>query len=47
MDFFLDHYKEQLAAGYAKINTDFQLRVFIKDFDKLGPVKVPTKNKEN
>jgi hypothetical protein len=47
MDFFLDRYKEQLAAGYAKITTDFQLRVFIKDFDKLGPVKVSTKNKEN
>ena len=47
MDFFLDHYKEQLAAGYAKITTDFQLHVFIKDFDKLGPVNVPTKNKQN
>jgi hypothetical protein len=47
MDFFLDHYKEQLAAGYTKITTGFQLRVFIKDFDKLGLVKVPTKNKEN
>lgn len=47
MDFFLDHYKEQLAAGYAKITTGFQLRVFIRDYDKLGPVKVPTKNKEN
>ncbi|MGA2430287.1 MAG: hypothetical protein ABSH13_17430 [Candidatus Acidiferrum sp.] len=47
MDFFLDHYKEQLAAGYTKISTSFQLRVFIKDFDKLGSAKAPAKNKEN
>src|SRR5580693_4158059 len=36
MDFYLDHYKDQLAAGYTKITTSFQLRVFLKDFDKLG-----------
>jgi hypothetical protein len=35
MDFFLDHYKEQLAAGYTKVSTSFQLRVYIKDFNKL------------
>jgi hypothetical protein len=39
MDFFLDHYKEQLAAGYIKIATSFQLRVFLKDFNKLPPSK--------
>lgn len=47
LDFFLDHYKEQLAAGYTKINTSFQLRVFIKDFDKLGQAPAPAKSKEN
>ncbi|HXN24556.1 MAG TPA: hypothetical protein VOA41_17610 [Candidatus Dormibacteraeota bacterium] len=35
-DFYLDHYKEQLAAGYTKITLSFGLRVFMKDFDKLG-----------
>ncbi len=39
LDFFLDHYKEQLAAGYAKITPDSGLRVFIKDFNKLHPTK--------
>jgi hypothetical protein len=37
LDFFLDHYREQVAAGYTKITPSFQLRVYIKDFDKLGP----------
>ena len=39
LDFFLDHYKEQLSAGYAKITLDSGLRVFIKDFDKLHVAK--------
>jgi hypothetical protein len=47
MDFYLDHYKDQLAAGYTKITTSFQLRVFLKDFDKLGQTKATTKRKEN
>jgi hypothetical protein len=47
MDFFLDHYKEQLAEGYTKITVGFQLRVFMKDFEKLGPAKSAAKNKEN
>ncbi|MHB8527054.1 MAG: hypothetical protein ACYDD2_12960 [Candidatus Acidiferrales bacterium] len=34
-DFFLDHYKEQLAAGYAKITPNFGLRVYVKDYNKL------------
>jgi hypothetical protein len=40
-DFFLDHYKEQLSAGYAKITPDSGLRVFVKDFNKLHPAKAP------
>ncbi|HZD94882.1 MAG TPA: hypothetical protein VE133_11550, partial [Candidatus Sulfotelmatobacter sp.] len=34
-DFFLDHYKEQLVAGYTKTTPDFGLRVFMVDFNKL------------
>jgi hypothetical protein len=34
-DFFLDHFKEQLAAGYTKITPSFGLKVFMPDFDKL------------
>lgn len=34
-DFFLDHYREQVAAGYTKITPNFGLRVFVKDFNKL------------
>ncbi len=47
MDFYLDHYKEQLAAGYTKISTSFQSRVFLKDFDKLGQAKSTAKSKVN
>jgi hypothetical protein len=34
-DFYLDHYQEQLRAGYSKITKDFGLRVFMVDFNKL------------
>jgi hypothetical protein len=34
-DFYLDHYLQQLEAGYTKINGNFGLRVSMKDFDKL------------
>ena len=47
MDFFLDHYREQVAAGYAKIGTNFQLRVFLRDFDKLGEARSTAKSKAN
>jgi hypothetical protein len=39
LDLYLDHYKEQMAAGYAKVSANFQVRVFVKDFDKLGKAK--------
>jgi hypothetical protein len=39
LDFYLDHYKEQLSAGYTKTTPDSGLRVFIKDFNKLHPAK--------
>jgi hypothetical protein len=34
-DFYLDHYLQQLEAGYTKITGNFSLRVSMKDFDKL------------
>jgi hypothetical protein len=40
LDFFLDRYKDQLAAGYTKISTNFQVRVYVKDFAKLPANKV-------
>jgi hypothetical protein len=39
LDFYLEHYKEQLSAGYTKTTVDSGLRVFIKDFSKLHPPK--------
>ena len=44
LDFFLDHYKEQLSAGYSKLTPDSGLRVFIKDYDKLHPAKASPDN---
>ena len=35
LDFYLDHYKDQLVAGYSKTTSQFGLRVFIPDFSKL------------
>lgn len=34
-DFYLDHYKEQLTAGYTKTTASFGLRVYMRDFNKL------------
>jgi hypothetical protein len=34
-DFYLDHYKEQLVAGYTKETLSFGLRVYMRDFNKL------------
>src|SRR5262249_913706 len=34
-DFFLEHYKKQLVAGYAKTTPNFGLRVFMRDFNKV------------
>lgn len=35
-DFYLDHYKEQLVAGYTKETPSFGLRAFMRDYNKLG-----------
>lgn len=34
-DFYLDHYKEQLVAGYTKETPSFGLHVFMRDYNKL------------
>lgn len=34
-DFYLDHYVEQLVAGYTKTTPQFGLRVYMRDFDRL------------
>lgn len=34
-DFYLDHYKEQLTAGYTRVTQSFGLRVYMRDFNKL------------
>ena len=39
LDFYLEHYKEQLSAGYTKITPGSGLRVYIKDYNKLHPTK--------
>ena len=44
LDFFLDHYKEQLSAGYSKLTADSGLRVYIKDYNKLHPAKASPGN---
>jgi hypothetical protein len=35
LDLYLDHYKEQLVAGYTKITPEFGLRVYVRDYNKL------------
>ncbi|MGB8475608.1 MAG: hypothetical protein WCE61_16110 [Candidatus Acidiferrum sp.] len=44
LDFFLDHYKEQLAAGYSKLTRNSGLRVYIKDYNKLHLAKAAAGN---
>jgi len=34
-DFYLDHYREQLVAGYTKETLNFGLRVYMRDYNKL------------
>lgn len=34
-DFFLDHYRDQLVAGYSKTTPGDGLRVFMRDYNKL------------
>jgi hypothetical protein len=34
-DFFLDHYQDQLVAGYTKSTPEYGLRVYTRDYNKL------------
>jgi len=36
-DFFLDHYQEQLVAGYTKSTPQYGLRAYTRDYNKLRP----------
>jgi hypothetical protein len=48
LDFFLEHYKEQLSAGYTKTTLDSSLRVYVRDYNKLHPAKAsPDNHKAN
>jgi hypothetical protein len=38
-DFFLDHYRDQLVAGYTKTTPSFGLRSYFRDYEKLGAKK--------
>jgi hypothetical protein len=44
LDFFLNHYNEELGAGYTKITSHYGLRVFLKDYNKLA--KSPSSARE-
>ena len=35
-DFYFQRYKEQLTAGYSKTTSNFGLRVYMRDFNKLA-----------
>jgi len=37
LDFFLDHYQDQLVAGYTKSTPSFGLRSYFRDYNKLTP----------
>jgi hypothetical protein len=36
-DFYLDHYQDQLVAGYTKATPSFGLRSYFRDYNKLSP----------
>jgi hypothetical protein len=36
-DFYLDHYQDQLVAGYTKSTSSFGLRSYFRDYNKLSP----------
>ena len=42
-DFFLDRYKDQIAAGYSKISSNSALRIYVRDFNKLGKSRAAAK----
>jgi hypothetical protein len=38
-DFYLNHYKEQLSAGYTKNTLSSGLRAYFRDYNKLTPAQ--------
>ena len=44
-DFFLDHYQDQLVAGYTKSTPQYGLRAYVRDYDKLR-IRAATHSKE-
>ena len=40
-DFYLDHYRDQLVAGYTKITPSFGLRTYFRDYNKLTRKRKP------
>jgi hypothetical protein len=44
-DFYLDHYQEQLVAGYTKITPSFGLRTYFRDYNKLARKQNPRTGK--
>jgi hypothetical protein len=46
-DFYLEHYKDQLVAGYSKTTPSFGLRVYMRDFNKLGQSGPPAKPRQH
>jgi hypothetical protein len=46
-DFYLEHYRDQLVAGYSKTTPIFGLRVYMRDFNKLKRNGRPAKRQEH
>ena len=44
-DFYLDHYKEQLMAGYSKTTSTSGLNTYMRDFNKLKPARAARNGK--
>ena len=41
LDFYLDHYQEQLVAGYCKSTPDYGLRAYVRDYSKIRHQPLP------
>jgi len=44
-DFFLDHYQDQLVAGYTKSTPQYGLRAYFRDYSKLRSRASATKHR--
>ena len=41
LDFYLDHYQDQLVAGYSKSTPEYGLRAYVRDYDKIPHRPLP------